>query len=254
MSPELDDAALLRYARQILLPEIDLAGQQRLAAARVLIVGMGGLGCPAALYLAGAGIGTLGLCDPDTVSLSNLPRQILFTEADIETAKVKAAAQHLRASNQGVQIQTYAQAATTEFLRHHLPDYDLVLDCSDNFPTRHAVNRACWQRSTPLVSAAAIRWSGQLAVFDFRSPNAPCYACLYPEGSSEEEEDRCAMLGVMGALTGMLGSLQALEAIRLLVGQASPLSGKLLLVDALDLHFRTITLHKDPQCPSCAQA
>ncbi|MEY2342029.1 ThiF family adenylyltransferase [Acidithiobacillus sp. IBUN Pt1247-S3] len=253
MNPELDDAGLLRYARQILLSEIDLTGQQRLAQARVLLIGMGGLGCPAGLYLAGAGIGTLGLCDPDIVSLSNLPRQVLYTEADIDRPKVEAAAQHLRARNSGVEFLRYHQAATLEFLASVLPSYDLVLDCSDNFATRHAVNRACYQAGKPLVSAAAIRWSGQLAVFDFRSAGAPCYACLYPEGA-EDDEDRCATLGVIGALTGTLGTLQALEAMRLLLGQPSPIAGKLLLLDAGDLSFRTISLQKDPQCRSCAKA
>ncbi|MDD3760740.1 MAG: HesA/MoeB/ThiF family protein [Acidithiobacillus sp.] len=253
MNPELDDAGLLRYARQILLPEIDVAGQQRLTRARVVIIGMGGLGCPAALYLAGAGVGILGLCDPDMVSLSNLARQILYTEADIDRPKVRAAAERLRTHNATVECIVYQQAATAEFLDSVLADYDLVLDCSDNFATRHAVNRACLAAHKPLVSAAAIRWSGQLAVFDYRLPDAPCYACLYPQGGADEE-DRCATMGVMGALTGILGTLQALEATRLLLGLASPVAGKLLLVDAIDLAFRTISLQKDPQCPVCAGA
>ncbi|WP_308388811.1 HesA/MoeB/ThiF family protein [Acidithiobacillus sp. AMEEHan] len=253
MNPELDDTGLLRYARQILLPEIDVAGQQRLRRARVLVIGMGGLGCPAALYLAGAGVGTLGICDPDLVSLSNLARQILYTEADLDRPKVSAAAEHLRAHNASVECIAYPQAATSEFLANVLANYDLVLDCSDNFSTRHAVNRACLAARKPLVSAAAIRWSGQLAVFDFRLPDAPCYACLYPQGGADEE-DRCATLGVIGPLTGILGSMQALEAIRLLLGLASPVTGKLLLVDAIDLAFRTISLQKDPQCPVCTSA
>ncbi|MCE5360481.1 HesA/MoeB/ThiF family protein [Candidatus Igneacidithiobacillus taiwanensis] len=251
MPPELGDGELLRYARQILLPEVDVAGQQRLAAARVLIIGMGGLGCPAALYLAGAGIGTLGLCDGDTVSRSNLPRQILYNEDDLGRAKAEAAAHHLQAHNSSLQYRVHSQPAAAELLTALLPEYDLVLDCSDNFATRHAINRACWLAGKPLVSAAAIRWSGQLAVFDFRV-SGPCYACLYPDLESEDE-DRCATLGVIGPLTGMLGSLQALEAIRLLLGQVSPVQGKLLLLDAQTLEFRTIRLVKDPQCPTCSR-
>ncbi|MCE5394434.1 MAG: HesA/MoeB/ThiF family protein [Acidithiobacillus sp.] len=248
MNPD-DDGQLLRYARHLLLPEFDAHGQQRLGAAKVLIIGMGGLGCPAAQYLSTAGVGSLTLCDPDTVSLSNLPRQILYTDADLHHPKVAVAARKLQQLNPAVHIVCAQQAADGAFLEASVPKVDLVLDCSDNFLTRHAVNRACRAAKKTLISAAAIGWSGQLAVFP---PQGPCYACLYPETGEETWEDRCAVSGVMAPLVGIMGTLQALEAIRLLLGIPSPLAGKVLLVDGHDLQFRSIALQKDPQCPVCA--
>ncbi|MBW9248977.1 MAG: molybdopterin-synthase adenylyltransferase MoeB, partial [Acidithiobacillus ferriphilus] len=199
MTDTLDDAALLRYARQILLPEIDIAGQQALAASRVLIIGMGGLGCPAAQYLAAAGVGNLTVCDGDQVELSNLQRQILYSEADLGRPKARAARDRLRAMNQQIRVSAWTESAQPESLAAALDTHDLVLDCTDNFSSRHAINRACRHAGKPLVSAAAIRWEGQLAVFDFRVPESACYACLYPDGV-EDTGDTCSRSGVLGPL------------------------------------------------------
>lgn len=242
---------MLRYARQILLPEIDLAGQQKLQQSRVLIVGMGGLGCPAAQYLAAAGVGQLTLCDGDQVELSNLQRQILYSEADIGRNKASAARDRLRAMNSTIRVSAWNTAATAESLRAALETHDLVLDCTDNFQSRHAINQACHAAGKPLISAAAIRWEGQLAVFDFRNPETACYACLYPEGM-EDDGDTCSRSGVIGPLLGILGSMQATEAIRILCGHPSPLSGQLLLIDAQNGQWRQIRLRRDPACGVCA--
>ncbi len=252
MHDALDDAALLRYARQILLPEIDLAGQTRLQQSRVLIVGMGGLGCPAAQYLAAAGIGQLTLCDGDTIEISNLQRQILYTEADIGRPKASTARERLLAMNPHLCISAWTANANAESLLSALETHDLVLDCSDNFQSRHAINRACRMARKPLVSAAAIRWEGQISVFDFRDEHSACYACLYPEHSAESPEDTCSRNGVLGPLLGVLGSMQAVEAIRLLSGHASPLQGQLLLLDARHWQWRQVQLRRDPACGVCA--
>jgi adenylyltransferase/sulfurtransferase len=250
MTDTLDDAALLRYARQILLPEIDIAGQQALAASRVLIIGMGGLGCPAAQYLAAAGVGNLTVCDGDQVELSNLQRQILYSEADLGRPKARAARDRLRAMNQQIRVSAWTESAQPESLAAALDTHDLVLDCTDNFSSRHAINRACRNAGKPLVSAAAIRWEGQLAVFDFRVPECACYACLYPDGM-EDTEDTCSRSGVLGPLLGVLGGMQAAEAIRLLCMGHSPLAGQLLLVDAQSWQWRQIALRRDPACGVC---
>ena len=247
----LDDQALLRYARQILLPEIDIAGQQALAASRVLILGMGGLGCPAAQYLASAGIGTLTLCDGDRVEISNLQRQTLYSEADLGRLKALAARDRLRAMNSQIQVNAWAEMAQSESLTIALDAHDLVLDCTDNFNSRHQINRACRSAGKPLISAAAIRWEGQLTVFDFRSPGVACYTCLYPDGM-EDTEDNCTRSGVLGPLLGVLGGMQAAEAIRLLCTGGSPLAGQLLLVDARYWQWRQIALRRDPACSVCA--
>lgn len=245
------DHELLRYSRQILLPEIDLEGQKRLAASRVLIVGLGGLGCPAAQYLVAAGVGHLVLCDGDVVEVSNLQRQILFSDVDIGQHKAIVAASRLSDQNPGVSLSAIPERADAALLAHHVPDVDLVLDCSDNFATRHAVNRACLFARKPLVSAAAVRFEGQVAVFDFREEGGPCYACLYPAGEATTE-DTCSRNGVLGPLLGMLGSMQALEAVRLLAGGRSPLAGQVLLLDAKNWEWRRIALPRDPHCGACA--
>ncbi len=247
----MDDGRLLRYARQILLPEIDVQGQETLERSRVLLVGAGGLGCPAALYLAASGIGHLTLCDPDRVSSSNLPRQILYGVEDIGQLKVEAARRQLLRQAPDARIDIHSRSADGPFLEGQVARHDIVLDCSDNFTTRHAVNAACHRAGRPLVSAAAIRWEGQIAVFDFRSPSAPCYACLYP-ALIEDGGDLCSVSGVLGPVPGILGTMQALEAIRLLAGQPSPLAGHLLLLDAKTLSWRTVLLRRDPDCPVCA--
>lgn len=245
----MDDQQLLRYSRQILLPQIDIAGQQRLLASRVLIVGLGGLGAPVALYLAAAGVGSLVLADHDQVDLTNLQRQIIHQTGDIGRPKVESAAEHLQALNPQVHIRRIQQALADTALADAVADVDLVLDCSDNFGTRQAVNAACVALSKPLVSGAAIRLEGQLSVFDSRQPESPCYQCLY--GSGADDALSCSEAGVIGPLVGLVGSLQALEALKLLVGFGDPLVGRLLLIDALGSRFREMRIRRDPACACC---
>jgi adenylyltransferase/sulfurtransferase len=244
-----DDQQLLRYSRQILLPQIDIAGQQRLLDSRVLIVGLGGLGAPVALYLAAAGVGTLVLADHDQVDLTNLQRQIIHQSADIGRAKVDSAGDHLLALNPQVTIRRIQQALADTALQEAVADVDLVLDCSDNFTTRQAVNAACVSLTKPLVSGAAIRLEGQLSVFDPRQADSPCYQCLY--GNGGEEALSCSEAGVIGPLVGLVGSLQALEALKLLAGFGEPLVGRLLLIDALSSRFREMRIRRDPACACC---
>ena len=249
----MNDEQLLRYSRHILLPEIGVEGQERLRAARALVVGAGGLGCPAALYLAASGIGRLTLADPDRVDLTNLQRQILFRTDSIGARKVDAAAAALGALNPEVELVTLAARLDGEALERLVAGADVVLDCSDNFATRHAVNRACVRHARPLVSGAALRFDGQIAVFDLRRPDAPCYACLFPEGG-ETEELRCAVMGVFAPLTGTIGALQALEAVKIVSGAGQPASGRLLMLDARSAEWRSVRVSKDPDCPVCAVA
>jgi len=247
----MNDEELLRYSRHIMLPQIDVRGQERLLAAHVLVIGAGGLGAPAALYLVAAGIGRLTIADPDRVELSNLQRQILHGEADLGRPKTDSARDALHAINPAVQVNAlHTRLAGTE-LGANVRDADVVLDCSDNFATRFAVNAACQGARTPLVSAAAVRFEGQLAVFDSRDDRNPCYACLYRDGPASDET--CAENGVLAPLVGVLGSLQALETIKLLLGLGNTLTGRLLLFDALALEWRTLTLPRDPECPVCGQ-
>lgn len=245
----LSDDELLRYSRQIMLPNWDVPAQQRLRDSTALIVGAGGLGCPVALYLAAAGIGRLVLVDFDQVDLSNLQRQILHHTSDIGRAKVQSAAEKVRALNPHVNVEAVTALIDDGLLAHWLPQVDVVLDCCDNFPTRYLVNAACMQAGVPLVSGAAIGWSGQLAVFDPRADNSPCYRCLYPDG--EEAAATCAESGVLSALTGVVGTLQALEALKLLTGTGQVLVGELLLIEAADLSFRRLRLRRDDACPVC---
>lgn len=245
----MDDQQLLRYSRQILLPQIDIQGQQRLLDSRVLIVGLGGLGSPVALYLAAAGVGELVLADPDQVDLTNLQRQIIHHAADIDRDKVASAAERVAAINPQISCRQLPTALAGEALLHAVGEVDLVLDCSDNFATRHAVNAACVQLGKPLVSGAAIRLEGQLSVFDPRRDDSPCYQCLYGEG--EEQALSCSEAGVAGPLVGLVGSLQALEALKLLAGFGEPLVGRLLLIDALDTRFRELRVRRDPGCRCC---
>lgn len=245
------DDQLLRYSRQILLKQVDVEGQQALLKSRVLIVGLGGLGAPVALYLAAAGVGTLVLADPDEVDLSNLQRQIIHQSSAIGTSKVDSAAQSIAALNPQLQLVKLAHALEGDGLHEAVASVDLVLDCSDNFATRQAVNRACFAEGKPLVSGAAIRLEGQLSVFDPRLDASPCYQCLY--GAGDETTLSCSEAGVLGPLVGVVGSLQALEAIKLIVGFGEPLIGRLLLIDALDSRFREMRLRRDPSCAVCAQ-
>ncbi|HDZ55921.1 MAG TPA: molybdopterin-synthase adenylyltransferase MoeB [Pseudomonas xinjiangensis] len=245
----MDDQQLLRYSRQILLPQIDLEGQRRLLASRVLIVGLGGLGAPVALYLAAAGVGRLVLADFDQVDLTNLQRQIIHQTSDVGRLKVQSAADSVQAINPDIQLQLINQALDGDALVQAVQSVDLVLDCSDNFATRQAVNAACVARGKPLVSGAAIRLEGQLSVFDSRLEHSPCYQCLYGEG--DEATLSCSEAGVAGPLVGMIGSLQALEALKLLAGFGEPLIGRLLLVDGLTSRFREMRVKRDPACRCC---
>lgn len=247
----MDDEQLLRYSRHILLPEIGIEGQRRLLDAHVLMIGAGGLGSPAALYLASAGVGTLTICDGDVVDLTNLQRQIVHREAAVGRPKVESARDTLRAINPRINIQAVAERVGGEQLAALVAAADIVLDGSDNFATRHAVNRACVRARKPLVSGAGIRFDGQLAVFDLRDARSPCYACLFPE-DGETEEMRCAVMGVFAPLVGIIGAMQAAEALKILTGAGEPLTGRLLLLDALTMEIRTVKLQRDPGCAVCA--
>ena len=246
----MDDEQLLRYSRHILLPEIGIEGQQRLLDAHVLMIGAGGLGSPAALYLASAGIGTLTICDGDVVDLTNLQRQIVHREAAVGQPKVASARDTLLAINPRVNINAVQERVAGDRLAQLVAAADIVLDGSDNFATRHAVNRACVAARKPLVSGAGIRFDGQLAVFDLRRADAPCYACLFPE-SGENEEMRCAVMGVFAPVVGIIGAMQAAEALKLLAGTGESLAGRLLLFDALRTEWRSIRLARDPGCKVC---
>lgn len=248
----LTDNELLRYSRQILLPQIDVDGQLRLKDSRVLIVGLGGLGAPVALYLAAAGVGELHLADFDTVDLTNLQRQIIHGTDSVGLGKVDSAIARLSALNPDVKLVAQRQALDADSLEAAVAAVDLVLDCCDNFGTREAVNAACVAAKKPLVSGAAIRLEGQLSVFDPRREESPCYHCLYGHGS--EAELTCSEAGVVGPLVGLVGSLQALEALKLLAGFGEPLVGRLLLIDALGSRFRELRVKRDPQCAVCGAA
>jgi len=241
---------LERYARHIVLREIGGAGQQRLRAARILVIGAGGLGSPALLYLAAAGTGTLGVVDDDAVSLSNLQRQVLHATPEIGARKVDSAARALARLNPHVAVETHAVRLDAARAAALLPGYDLVLDGSDSFATRSLVNAACVAAGRPLVAAAMGRWEGQLSVYD-PARGAPCYACLFPEAPADGLVPACAQAGIVGALAGVMGSLMALEAIKLVTGAGTPLRGALLLYDALDAEFRRVTVRRRPDCPVC---
>jgi molybdopterin/thiamine biosynthesis adenylyltransferase len=247
----MDDGHLLRYARHILLDELGIEGQERLLASRVLIRGAGGLGSPAAYYLAGAGVGQLVLADDDEVELSNLQRQILHTTARVGWPKAESGKLALAELNPGVEVHARVQRLLDVELDEAVANVDIVLDCCDNFATRHAVNRACVKHRKPLVSGAAIRFAGQISVFDMRSDDAPCYYCLFPE-ADEAEELSCATTGVLGPLVGIIGSMQAAEAIKILTGMGEPLVGRLLCLDALTMQWNNVRFRRDPHCPVCS--
>ena len=248
----MDDTLLLRYSRHILLPELGPDAQERFGAAHALIVGAGGLGAPAAQFLAAAGVGTLTICDADHVDLTNLQRQILYSTADIGTPKVEAAARRLAAVNPEVNVRPLPNRVGPGDLKTLVAAADVVLDCSDNYTTRHAINVACVRAMKPLVSGAAIRFDGQIAVFDMRDANSPCYHCLFGEGE-EFEETRCATMGVFAPLVGIVGSLQAGEALKIIAGIGTTLTGRLLICDALSMQWRELRVPRDAQCPVCAQ-
>lgn len=247
---DLTDGQLMRYARHILLDEFGIEAQQRISQARVLIIGAGGLGSPAALYLAAAGLAQLTLVDDDEVELSNLQRQILHDTQRVGVNKALSGQQALAALNPEVKVEAVTQRLDLPALLPLVAAHDVVLDCSDNFATRHAINRACVQHRKPLVSGAGIRFAGQMSVFDLRDPQAPCYHCLFPE-APDFEELRCATTGVLGPLVGMVGCVQAAETLKLLGGFGQPLVGRLLTVDALTMQWQTLRFRRDPACAVC---
>ncbi|CAI06673.1 HesA/MoeB/ThiF family protein [Aromatoleum aromaticum] len=247
----MNDDQLLRYSRHILLPEIGVEGQEAILASRVLVIGAGGLGSPAAMYLAAAGVGTVVLCDGDTVDLTNLQRQILHTAEGVGRLKVESGRDTLLRLNPQARIEPLAVRLDGAALDEQVAAADLVLDCSDNFATRHAINRACVRFRKPLVSGAAIRFDGQVSVFDLRQSDSPCYHCLFPEGQ-DVDEVRCAVMGVFAPLTGIIGATQAAEALKLLIGCGTSLDGRLLLLDGLAMEWRSVLLGRDPACEVCA--
>lgn len=248
--PTLRPEEIARYGRHLVLPEVGPAGQRRLRAARVLVVGLGGLGSPAALYLAAAGVGVIGLADFDKVQLSNLQRQVLFDTEAIGRSKAEAARDRLARLNPEVELRLHDERLSRANALELVRDYEVVLDASDNFPTRYLVNDACVIAGRPDVFGSVYRFEGQLSVFDGR--RGPCYRCLFPEPPPPEAVPSCADGGVLGALTGIVGTLQATEALKILLGIGSPLVGRLLLLDALDLRFRELTLAKNAACPVCS--
>jgi adenylyltransferase/sulfurtransferase len=245
----MNDEQLLRYSRQIMLPDVDIDGQEKLLAANVLVVGLGGLGSPAAMYLAAAGIGQMTLVDFDTVDLSNLQRQIVHSSHRVGQNKAFSAAQTLRDLNPGVRITCIDKMLDMDLLPELVKSHTLVVDCTDNFTARFAINAACVQARVPLVSGAAIRLEGQVAVFDARDAASPCYRCLYQEG---DDDLTCAANGVLSPLVGVIGSLQALEAIKIIVGFGQTLAGRVLLFDGRYSQWREIILPRDTGCPVCA--
>ncbi len=248
----MDDQQLLRYSRHILLDEIGIEGQGRLLASTALIVGAGGLGSAAAFYLASAGVGRLILADHDQVDLTNLQRQILHTEQRVGVSKVASAKLTLEQLNPHIQIDTVCERLGGTQLSDLVGSVDVVLDCTDNFATRHAINAACVSKNRPLVSGAAIRFDGQCSVFDARLPQSPCYACLFPP-ELHHEEVACSTMGVFAPLVGIIGTTQAAEALKVLAGIGSPLVGRLLMLDARDMQWQQIHFSRNPDCPVCGE-
>jgi len=247
----MNDEQLLRYSRHILLSEIGIEGQEKLLAAHALVIGAGGLGSPVALYLASAGVGRITICDGDDVDLTNLQRQIAHRTDAIGKKKVDSARATLAAINPHVEVVALPERVAGARLEELVAGVDVVLDGCDNFATRHAVNRACIKSGKPLVSGAAVRFDGQVAVFDMRDDQSPCYHCLFPE-EGENEDVRCAVMGVFAPLVGIVGSIQAAEALKLLAATGETLAGRLLLVDALTMQVRAVKLQKDAACPVCS--
>jgi molybdopterin/thiamine biosynthesis adenylyltransferase len=245
----MNDTELLHYSRQILLPEIGIEGQQRLLNAKVLIIGLGGLGSPAAMYLAAAGVGHLYISDFDKVELSNLQRQIIHNTHDIERYKVDSARESLLALNPSIAITPLSQRLENQALIEPITKVDIVLDCTDNLTTRLAINQACVQTKTPLISGAAIRMEGQISIFNSNLDNSPCYRCLYP--NNETIVETCTETGILAPMVGIIGSLQALEAMKLIIGIGNNLIGQLLLIDGITMEFQTIKVRKNPNCPIC---
>ncbi len=246
----MNDNQLLRYSRHILVDEIGIEAQQRFLDAHALIVGAGGLGAPAAMYLAAAGIGKITLVDADSVDLTNLQRQIVHTTHSVGRAKVDSARDTLNALNPDVVVEAVNARVDATWLDAHLPGASVVLDCSDNFATRHAINTACVAHRVPLVSGAALRFDGQISTFDFRSPDSPCYACVFPP-DQEFEEVVCSTMGVFAPTVGIIGAMQAAEGLRAIGGFGETLAGRLLMLDSLRIEWNTIKIARQPDCPVC---
>jgi adenylyltransferase/sulfurtransferase len=240
-----------RYSRHIILPDVGGEGQKKLLSSRVLLLGMGGLGSPAALYLAAAGVGTLGLVDFDTVELSNLQRQVIHTNEDLGKSKVQSAKETIKAINPDVKVQKYEESLSVDNIMEIISDYDLIVDGTDNFPTRFLLNDACVLEGKTIVYGAILRFEGQVSVF--APDRGPCYRCLVPEMPPPGSVPRCQEAGVLGVLPGIIGSLQAAEAIKLILGIGIPLIGRLLLFDAMDMEMQELKLRKDPNCPACGE-
>ena len=250
---DLNDEQLLRYSRHILLPEIGIEGQHKLLSAHAVVVGAGGLGSPVSLYLAASGVGRITLCDHDKVDLTNLQRQIVHDTTTIGRPKVESACGTLARINPQIQVIPLQERLEGARLQELVGAADVVVDATDNFTTRHAINRACVQHRKPLVSGAGVRFDGQIAVFDLRLDTSPCYHCLFPE-EGDLEEMRCAIMGVFAPLVGIIGSMQAAEALKLLMGVGETLTGRLLLLDALAMQWRSVKLKRDPACKVCGRS
>jgi molybdopterin/thiamine biosynthesis adenylyltransferase len=247
----MNDNQLLRYSRHILLPQIEYTGQEILTKSHVLIVGAGGLGAPVALYLAASGVGKLTICDFDNVDLTNLQRQIIHNTNSVGINKATSAKQTINDINPEIVVETIQHKSTELEFGILAKNADVVIDCSDNFATRYALNRVCFALKKPLVSGAAVRFEGQITVFDFRNKNSPCYHCLFPD-TGEDQNMRCADNGVFSPLVGMIGTAQAAEALKLLMNIGVSLEGRLLLLDALTMEWRTIKLARDAKCAVCS--
>ena len=253
MNHDLDfsEDEIRRYSRHILLNQLGVEAQEIFLKSHALIIGAGGLGAPTAFYLASAGVGTLTICDNDEVDLTNLQRQIIHNENRVGINKAESAEQTLKLINSDVKVNTLKQRLEGTLLEQHVAGVDVVLDCSDNFSTRYAINSACVKYKKPLVSGAAIRFDGQISVFDLRDENNPCYGCLFPE-SAEAEDVRCATMGVFAPLVGIIGSMQAAEALKVLAGVGQTLNGRLLMLDALSMEWHSVNLTKDYKCSVCS--
>jgi molybdopterin/thiamine biosynthesis adenylyltransferase len=246
------DDQLLRYSRHILVDEMGIEAQQRFLDAHALIIGAGGLGSPAAMYLAAAGVGEITLADADTVDLTNLQRQILHVTASVGRPKVESAQSTLAALNPDVKVNTVDERVDPAWLDAHVKNATVVLDCTDNFATRHAINAACVAHRVPLVSGAALRFDGQISTFDFRSPESPCYACVFPPDDAFEEV-ACSTMGVFSPTVGIIGAMQAAEALRLIGGFGTTLEGRLMMLDSLRMEWNTMRVTRQPTCPVCGQ-
>lgn len=246
----MNDDQLLRYSRHILVDEIGIEAQQRFLEARVMIIGAGGLGAPAAMYLAAAGIGEITLVDADNVDLTNLQRQIVHITASVGEPKVDSARKTLAALNPDVKVNVVAVRADAQWLNDNVPNATVVLDCTDNFTTRHAINAACFAHGVPLVSGAALRFDGQISTFDFRSAESPCYACVFPPDEAFEEV-ACSTMGVFSPTVGIIGTMQAAEALRLVGGFGTTLQGRLMMLDSLRMEWNTMRIARQVECPVC---